>query len=138
MLTLTISQAFDVPVTQLFQAWTNPTQLARWFAPGAMTVPTADADVKPGGRYRIVMQNEQGEQFIVGGEYLAVIENARLQFTWRWEGSEHTTQVAVAFESVTADRSALTLTHSEFTDQESCDKHYQGWQGCLANLEKQL
>lgn len=138
MLSLNLTQTFEVAINPLFLAWTHPEQLVRWFAPGTMTTLNACAEAKSGGRYRIAMQNAQGEQFIVGGEYLTVIDNARLQFTWHWEGSEHTTHVAIVFESVTAERASLTLTHSGFTDQESCDKHRQGWQDCLAKLKEYL
>ncbi|MBB3167691.1 SRPBCC family protein [Simiduia aestuariiviva] len=138
MHTLEITETFEVPVATLFRAWTQAEQLARWFAPGTMTVPSAEAQVTPGGHYRIVMQEDNGEQHIVGGTYLEVVDEALLRFSWCWEGSDHTTEVTVAFQSLSATQSSLTLTHSEFVDQTSCDKHQQGWQGCLANLLQRL
>lgn len=53
----------------MFNAWTTPEVISQWFAPGSMTVPEASVDFKIGGAYRFVMQNQEGEQFIVGGEY---------------------------------------------------------------------
>ena len=52
---------------QVFKAWTRPEWISRWFAPGDMTVPLADVDVKVGGRYRIQMQNSEGEVYTTIG-----------------------------------------------------------------------
>lgn len=136
MYQLTIEQTFDMSVSDLFNAWRDLDTIKRWFAPGDMTVPEATADVREGGSYRIVMQDSDGEQHIVGGRYLEVIENQKLSFSWQWEGSPHTTQVEVHFSALGEQQAKLELIHSEFADQESCDKHDQGWRGCLVNLEK--
>ena len=68
MYSLTISQEFNASVETFFNAWTTPEVISQWFAPGNMTVPEASVDFKVGGAYRLVMQNQEGEQFIVGGE----------------------------------------------------------------------
>lgn len=138
MLKLEIKQEFNTPVASLFKAWSNPEVIKMWFAPGDMTVPEARANVSVGGEYRFVMQNAEGEQFIVGGQYLEVVDNEKLVFSWQWEGSDNVTHVTVLFSKVDDGRSALELVHSEFEDQDACDKHNQGWQGCLANLPKAL
>ena len=137
MYQLNINHTFNAPVQQLFNAWKNPETIRKWFAPGEdMHVPQANADVREGGQYRIVMQNAEGEQFIVGGQYLQVIENKQLVFSWQWEGSPHTTRVELTFNSVNDSTCELHLVHSEFPDQEMCDKHQMGWDGCLAKLLK--
>jgi len=134
MYQLTIHREFDTPVDRLYQAWSQVDTIKRWFAPGSMTVPLAEAEVKTGGRYRIVMQDDDGSQHIVGGQYRQVVANQRLDFSWQWEGSPKATNVSVRFKSLDGDRSALELVHSEFDDQETCDKHDSGWNGCLVNL----
>jgi uncharacterized protein YndB with AHSA1/START domain len=60
----------------------------------------------------------------------------RLAFDWRWEGSPLTTRVELSFRALSDARSELELVHSEFPDQETCDHHEKGWQGCLANLHQ--
>jgi uncharacterized protein YndB with AHSA1/START domain len=52
---LVIKRRFDASVEQVYAAWTDAAQMKRWFAPGAMTVPEAEADVRVGGRYRVRM-----------------------------------------------------------------------------------
>ncbi|MCJ8271243.1 MAG: SRPBCC domain-containing protein [Psychrosphaera sp.] len=134
MFQLNIKQEFKTDVSSLFRAWSNIEVLKRWFAPGNMTVAEATAQVKEGGQYRIVMQDDDGSQFIVGGQYKEVVTDQRLVFTWQWENSPNITLVTILFSALDAGRSALELVHSEFADEEQREKHQQGWYGCLANL----
>jgi len=138
MLQLQIDQEFNVPVSKLFKAWSNPEVVKKWFAPGDMSVPEASLELKEGGQYRFVMQEPEGEQHIIGGTYLEIVENEKLSFSWQWEGAPHATRVDVHFSDIDGMRSRLTLLHSEFEDQETCDKHEMGWNGCLANLQKRI
>lgn len=133
---LTIEQTFNLPLEQLFNAWKDIETIKQWFAPGDMTVPEASNDFKVGGKYRIVMRDSDNGDHIIGGKYLTIENNKQLSFSWQWEGSPHTTKVDIAFRKLDEQRAALTLVHSEFADQEACDKHEQGWNGCLANLQK--
>lgn len=132
---LTITQQFPVAIETLFKAWTDPRTMQRWFAPGAMTVPTASADLRVGGRYEIVMEDAD-KRVTVGGEYLQILPHTQLSFSWKWAHGEHTTRVDLRFTALGDKQTELELKHSEFIDQESCDHHGQGWQGCLANLNK--
>lgn len=133
-----MSQEFDAPVSSLFDAWCKVEVIKCWFAPGDMSVPEASVDLKENGLYRIVMQETNGEQHIIGGTYKEIKLNEKLVFTWQWEGSPFITTVTVLFHKITDNRSSLTLIHEEFEDQDACDKHKHGWNGCLANLDKTL
>lgn len=54
----------------MFNAWKNPDTIHKGVAlDEATTVSETSADVREGGQYRIVMQNADGEQFIVSGSY---------------------------------------------------------------------
>ncbi len=138
MFQLKIDQEFNAPVAILFNAWSKPEILAKWFAPGDMSVPEAALEFKKGGQYRIVMENKEREQFIVGGTYLEINAPNKLVFSWQWSTSPHITQVTVLFSELADNKSKLELIHTEFETQEFCDKHHQGWMGCLANLPKVL
>ena len=138
MFELSIKREFNTAVSTLFNAWTDPILVTKWFAPGDICVAEADVDATEGGQYRIVMQDVDGKQFIVSGTYQEIIENERLVFSWKWQDSDITTKVKVLFEVRKNNASALELIHTEFVDQESCDKHNMGWNGCLANLYKAI
>ncbi len=134
---LVVKRTFKAAVERVYAAWTDAEQMKRWFAPGTMTVPGAEADVREGGRYRVQM-SEGGsdcEFHTTGGVYREVIPNERLVFTWQWEGSELETVVTLEFKSLSANETELTLIHEGFDNEDTRDKHGQGWEGCLAKLE---
>lgn len=137
---LVVKRSFKSPIERVFAAWTDAEQIKRWFAPGDMTVPMAEADVRVGGRYRIQM-SESGDDcefHTTGGVYREVIPNRRLVFTWQWEGSDLETMVTLEFKSLSAKKTELTLIHEGFDSEDTRDKHGQGWEGCLAKLESFL
>jgi len=132
---LILTRTFKAPVERVYAAWTDPEKMRRWFAPGDMTVPDAEADVRVGGRYRVTMQGGECEFNVTGGVYREVIPNHRLVFTWQWEGTDLETLVTLEFRSVSANETELTLTHEGFDNESTRDKHGEGWNGCLVNLE---
>jgi len=134
---LVIERRYKAPVERVYAAWTKPEQMKRWFAPGDMIVPAAEADVRVGGRYRVQISEGEGqcEFHTTGGVYREVVPNQRLVFTWQWEGSDLETVVTVEFKALSSNETALTLVHEGFDNQDNREKHGQGWQGCLANLE---
>lgn len=138
MFQLQIDEKFEVPVAKLFQAWTQANMIKKWFAPGDMTVPEAQTDLRIGGQYRYVMQEPEGDQHIILGEFLEIIEDSQLSFSWQWEGAPNKTRVDIYFEKLDDSHSSLKLVHSEFLEQEACDKHQMGWNGCLANLHNNI
>jgi uncharacterized protein YndB with AHSA1/START domain len=53
---ITIVRTYDAPREKVWQAWTDPKQLAQWWAPRGFTNPTVEIDAKVGGELYIVMQ----------------------------------------------------------------------------------
>lgn len=135
---LRISEILEAPLARVFSAWCDIDNLRQWFAPGDMTVPEAMADLRPGGRYRIVMQEKDGKRHVVGGEYREIVPNERLRFSWQWEGKPDVTEVNVVFRALDQQRTELTLIHTGFATPEARDSHGKGWAGCLANLRRHV
>jgi uncharacterized protein YndB with AHSA1/START domain len=133
-----ITRIIDAPPEEVFQAWTDPEQLRRWWGPGEFTCPEADVDLRPGGSYRLVMQPTAGDPFVLGGTYREVEPPARLVYTWRWEtgpaadGSE--SLVRVEFNPRGA-QTELVLTHSEFPASHGPAPYEMGWQGGLDKFQ---
>lgn len=76
-----MSRVYDAPRQAVFTAWTNPQQWAKWFAPEPLTVPQAETDPRPGGRYTFVMRDEEGNDYKSVGVYREVVEPERLVYT---------------------------------------------------------
>ncbi len=115
--------------------------MQKWFCPPTAENVASEVDLRAGGRYRIAMKDRQtGEMHITGGTYQEVSPPERLVFTWLWEGQNpatHETLVTVEFRD-RGDETEITLKHERFPDQNMCDQHNQGWNGCLDRLEKFL
>src|SRR5206468_2541018 len=76
-----IVDVFDAPRDVVFAAWTEPEQLKRWWGPGIFETVFAEVDLRPGGRYELVL--EPGSMRLVG-EFREVTPPRRLVYTWRW------------------------------------------------------
>src|SRR2546427_12616018 len=70
--TVRLQRTFQAPREKVFQAWTRPEELKRWSAPGDLTTPVAEVDLRVGGRYRIDMRAPDGTLHRVTGTYREV------------------------------------------------------------------
>ncbi|MGV2984540.1 SRPBCC family protein [Microbacterium sp. AGC85] len=78
-----ITRTFDAPRELVWKAWTDETELAQWLHPFGVSTDSVSFDVRVGGRYRYTMTNDEtGEKFPTGGEYIEVDPVDRLVFTW--------------------------------------------------------
>jgi uncharacterized protein YndB with AHSA1/START domain len=61
---LVIARTIDGPARIVFDAWTRPELVRRWWAPRSLGVVMAscEADVRLGGGYRYVVRPPQGEE----------------------------------------------------------------------------
>ncbi len=96
---LVVTRTFDGPARLVFDAWTTPELLMRWWAPKSfgITFISCEADVRPGGTYRFVFGHPQADQpATFFGRYLEVVPNRRL--VWTNEESEDGAVTTVTFE----------------------------------------
>lgn len=135
---LELKRQFDASAERLFDCFASAEALEQWFGPGAMTIPQAQADFRVGGRYRIVMRETTGEEYIVGGQYLRIERPELIEMDWKWEHGEVTSRVLLEFRDLGDQRSELALHHSGFEDQSDADAHTDGWTGGLDNLRTHL
>ncbi len=76
--TVKVTRVFDAPREQVFAAWTKGEHLMRWFGPKGFTVPSCEADPRPGGVFRLVMRSPDGKDYRVSGSYREVVAPERL------------------------------------------------------------
>jgi uncharacterized protein YndB with AHSA1/START domain len=132
---LRLERTYAAAPTRVFDAWTDPEVLRRWWAAAPdWECPEAVVDLRVGGRYRLSMRTTEGETHVVGGEYTEVERPARLAYTWAWEqGDGEESQVTVEFRP-DGDGTTVVITHAGLTSEESKGRHAHGWSGCLDNL----
>jgi uncharacterized protein YndB with AHSA1/START domain len=141
--TLRLERTFDAPAEDVFDAWTNPEVLRRWWvANPAWRTPVAEVDLRVGGGYRLSMEDpDAGTVHTVRGEYREVRRPERLVYSWCWEegadGASHVSTVTVEFLGE-GERTTVVLEHSNLVSAESCDRHRVGWEGCLESLRARI
>jgi uncharacterized protein YndB with AHSA1/START domain len=90
-----VTRTFDAPAHIVFEAWTKPELLKRWWVPKSMGMRllSCDMDVRVGGKYRLVF----GEGMEFFGRYIEVIPNERIVWT-NEEGGEDASVTTVTLE----------------------------------------
>ena len=123
--------------SQVFDAWTKQELIVQWFAPGSMTVPSAFADARVGGSYRVEMKGEMNGEPVnptAAGIYKKIIPNELICFPWRCQGDPSPETIVTVELKDMSDGTEVTLTHERFASNEAKEKHQHGWIGCLDNL----
>jgi uncharacterized protein YndB with AHSA1/START domain len=79
---LVITRTFNGPARIVFEAWTKPELLERWWAPKSFGVSllSCEADVRVGGTYRFVFAHAASTMEFFG-RYLEVTPHSRLVWT---------------------------------------------------------
>jgi uncharacterized protein YndB with AHSA1/START domain len=121
---------------RVLAAFLDPAQLCRWWGPAGFTVPSAELEVRKGGRYRIEMQPPDGDPFYAYGEYREVDPPRRLAYTFAWDPptpDDQETLVTLTLQSV-EEGSRLLLEHGPFKTKERYALHEAGWKDTLGRL----
>lgn len=138
---LTLTRTFDAPAALVFDAWTRPEHLLRWYCPRDFTVLSAECDPRPGGRWRSAMRSPEGDEFVHHGVYREVTPPRRLVFTHAWEKNhlEPVADTLITIDFVERDgRTTMTFTHAGFATEASRDSHEGGWSEAFDNLAAAL
>jgi len=81
---LVVTRTFNGPAHIVFEAWTKPELLTRWWAPKSFGISfvSCEADVRTGGTYRFVFSHPASEQPVTFfGRYVEVIPDSRIVWT---------------------------------------------------------
>lgn len=94
-----VTRTFDAPARIVFDAWTRPELIMKWWTPKSfgITFISCDADVRVGGAYRFVMGHPAFDQpMAFHGKYLEVDPPRRL--VWTNEEGDEGSVTTVTFE----------------------------------------
>ena len=80
---LVVTRTINGPARIVFEAWTRPELFQQWWVPKSfgLSLLSFDADVRVGGRYRLVFSHEGSEPMAFYGRYLEVTPHSRLVWT---------------------------------------------------------
>jgi uncharacterized protein YndB with AHSA1/START domain len=81
-----ITREFDAPRHLVWEAWTSPELVKRWWHANRGEVTVAEIDLRVGGTWRYVSVTEGGMEVAFHGEYREIVPNERLVSTEAYEG----------------------------------------------------
>ncbi len=76
----TISRTFAAPRQRLFDAWSKPEIMAKWWGPKGLTVKSYTLDLRPGGIYHYCLQAPDGSDMWGKFVYREIVPPSRLVF----------------------------------------------------------
>jgi uncharacterized protein YndB with AHSA1/START domain len=76
---------FDAPPELVFRASTDPELLAQWMGPRELTTRVEENDVRPGGSYRFVQTDPDGNEFGFRGVFHSVVPAKFVVQTFEFE-----------------------------------------------------
>lgn len=141
-LELTITRVFDAPRELVFEVWTNPDHLAKWWGPTGFTTESCTVKLVEGGGWRICIRDSaDGAEHWATGTYHEIVPPERLVFSFAWEepkGSPgHDTLVTITFSDL-AGKTEMSFHQAVFESVASRDGHVAGWMETFADLATHL
>jgi uncharacterized protein YndB with AHSA1/START domain len=134
-LALTTVHTYAAPRRKVFEAWTDPARVKRWWGPKAFTTELFEADFRPGGAWRaVIRQNSNGELSGSHGLYEEIVDGELIRFSFKWEleGAPDTV-ITVTFADA-GGLTRLTFHQDGFEIATMRDSHIEGWDQLLDKL----
>ena len=131
---VTIVRKIKAPPAKVYAAITQPELMMQWWGPDGGPTLSAEADVRPGGRFSIVFRLLNGDEHNPTGVYQEVVPDKKLVFTWEWRGMPERESLVTFLLKPIDGGTELTLIHEKLPDEEARTSHEKGWRGLLDKL----
>ena len=139
---LVVTRTIDGPAHIVFDAWTKPELMKRWWVPKSVPIPllSCEMDVRVGGEYRFVFQVDPTTTMAFFGRYLEVSPPSRLVWT-NEEGEGDAVVTTVTFDEDNG-RTRLVV-HDLYPSKDALDDAIAsgstaGWDEMLDQLDELL
>lgn len=141
-LDLRIERLVDSSPEQIWSAWTNPELVVKWFAPKPWRATSCELDLRPGGKFFVMMQGPEGQQHPCNSCLLELVENRRIVWTdalnvgYRPSAAPFITAYVSMEPQGGRTMYSTTVLHKDETERA---RHidmgfYQGWNQCIDQL----
>ena len=144
-----LERLIPAPPGLVYQAWLDPNLLARWMAPGSLTMARAEVEEWPGGSYRIWHEDSGRDAGGFEAELLELVPDERLVFRWGFVGPERTegpvfdSRLTVTLSADADGGTLLTLVHEQLGELAAAmpgvaENVGPGWDSALGKLAAAL
>ncbi len=150
---LVVTRVFDAPVERVWQAFTDPNYISRWWGPKDFTAPSIKLDLRPGGKYLYLMRGPDGQDYWTAGTFQEIVPLQRLVYTdsfadehgnivpasyYGMEGDMPLEMIATVLFEELVGKTKMTLKHSGMPEGEDRDLAGQGWNESMDKLANSL
>ncbi len=85
-LKVVMERVFDAPREAVFKAFTDPRAIPQWWGPKRLATTVDRMDVRPGGLWRFVQRDADGNEYAFHGVYKVIDPPKLLSATFNFEG----------------------------------------------------
>ncbi len=149
--TISIHRTLNLPLTTVWEAWSEPESFKKWWGPKEFTCPDCSIDFKVGGKFLASMQGEDGKKIWSTGTYKEIIRQKKIVVTdsfadskgnivpasdYKMPDMELELLVTVEFEEANG-KTNISLRHAGLAT-EIADECIKGWQSSFDKMESNL
>ena len=120
---LIVTRTFNAPARIVFDAWTKPELLKRWWAPKSLGVALfeCDSDLRVGGTYRYAFGRDPKHPEVFSGRYIEVKAPERLVFTQRYERMSEAGEAVITATFEESEAGTRLTLHELFPSKQALD-----------------
>ncbi len=139
---ITVRRLVKAPRNKVFDAFSSAEALSQWYSPSQdITIEVLKFQFETGGEYRIRYGMQDGSHPVLGGVYKVISPPDELAFTWVWESPDIHSDIYTLVHIRLIDKAGqteITVTHEQLSSKEVGERHAEGWERTLDNLEEAL
>jgi uncharacterized protein YndB with AHSA1/START domain len=117
-----ITREFDAPARRVYEAWTTPELVRRWWHARRGEVTSVEIDLRVGGAWRWVMVTPDGFEVAFHGTYRELVPGERIVCTEVYEGAPDAASLNTITFTESGGRTMLALL-IEHADRANRDMH---------------
>ena len=116
-----INTTYNGPRELVFKAHTDPDLIPQWYGPRFLTTEVDKLEARPGGQWRFLNRDDEGNVYAFHGVYHDVVAPERIVQTFEYEGMPgHVTLETAVFEDLGGGKTRVPA-HSVFQSVEDRD-----------------
>lgn len=139
--TITMERTLSAPVALVWEAWTQPDHIAKWWGPKGMKTKIVTHEFKVGGHWKFTMDMPNGNEFISEGTYSEIIVNEKIVTSANFRPMTEGVELHILL-AADGDKTLFTfkVVHptEEYCKQQEQMGIYNGWGSVFNGLEEHL
>jgi uncharacterized protein YndB with AHSA1/START domain len=154
---LVVMYVFDAPIERVWEAWTDPEQVMKWWGPDCFTCPSAKIDFREGGKSVVCMRAPAsfgGQDMYSSWTYQKIVPLESIEFVQNMADKDGATvdpetlglppdfprdqRNLVTFKSAGAGKSEMKVTQFDWTPGPMLELAEKGWKQCMGKMGASL